>query len=87
MSVYVDSMKRTKKSVRWPYDTACHMMGDTLYELHEMAIKIGVPLRRSFQGDHYDLTEQKRALAVQNGAKEVSSRELVAIRRKQRVKS
>jgi len=58
----------------------CHMLADTEAELHEMAGKIGVA-RRWYQGDHYDICLAKRALAVQFGAKEVTSRELVKVRR------
>lgn len=63
----------------------CHMMSDDhseagLVELHAMALRLG--LRRSwFQNKprfpHYDLTPPKRALAVQGGAQEVDSFELV----------
>jgi hypothetical protein len=53
------------------------MVSDTSYdELHEMAARIGIP-RRGFQGDHYDLHEGVRAMAVRYGAVEVPSRELV----------
>ena len=55
----------------------CHMVSDTsLVELHEFATRLGVP-ERGFEGDHYDIPEQLRAAAVQEGAVEVSSRTLV----------
>jgi hypothetical protein len=90
MSVYVDGLTQHppeaykddaqarrvggKNSHRW-----CHMMADTDAELHAMAVKIGMK-RAWFQGDHYDLTPGRRAFAVQMGAKEVTGRELVALR-------
>jgi hypothetical protein len=54
----------------------CHMTSDTSEEeLHEFAKKLG--LRREwFQGDHYDLTEGKRAQALKLGAEEVTGEEL-----------
>lgn len=58
----------------------CHMVADTLPELHSMAEKIGIA-RRWFQDKripHYDLCKSKRALALQFGAVAVTSRELVA---------
>lgn len=49
----------------------CHMTSDTSEkELHEFAIKLGLK-REWFQGDHYDLTTNKRQLAVNYGAEEV----------------
>lgn len=59
---------------------ACHLCADTLAELHEFAAKCGFKRSWYHSGTsmpHYDLTEPTRAVAVQNGAVEVSSRELV----------
>lgn len=47
-------------------------------ELHQFAEHLGVP-RRAFHGDHYDLPQHVRELALVHGAVEVSSREVVAI--------
>ncbi|CAB4953176.1 MAG: DUF4031 domain-containing protein [Actinobacteria bacterium] len=55
----------------------CHMVSDTsLTELHEFAARLGVP-ERGFEGDHYDIPEELRPTAVEQGAAEVSSRVLV----------
>jgi hypothetical protein len=63
----------------------CHMMTDDLSdhgleELHTMARKIGLS-RSFFQNKrylpHYDLTAQRRLLALRYGAQEVTSKELV----------
>ena len=52
---------------------------DTFDELHAMADKIG--LRREwFQGDHYDLTPNRREVAIREGAIAVSAKELVVRR-------
>jgi hypothetical protein len=61
-----------------------HMVADTEAELHAMADKIGVA-RRWYQGDHYDIAMSKRTLAVENGAKEISWRELGAMMRERRI--
>jgi hypothetical protein len=65
----------------------CHMVADTLEELHAMADKIGIQ-RRWFQNNpdhpHYDISQSKRALAIQSGAVEITSRQLVELIRKQR---
>lgn len=64
----------------------CHMMADSLDELHKMADHIGVD-QRHFQGDHYDICKAKRQLAVKAGAVEVSQREMVQIRQRNRAKN
>jgi len=60
----------------------CHMIADTPEELHAMAKKIGVA-RKWFQNKprfpHYDICMSKRKLAVENGAREVTTMELVRI--------
>jgi hypothetical protein len=75
MSVYVDeSIHKFGRMIM------CHMVADTVDELHEMAEKIGIQ-RRWFQGDksipHYDICKSKRVLAVRFGALEMTGRELV----------
>ena len=82
MSVYVDDM-------RAPFGRMimCHLVADTLDELHAMADKIGVA-RRWYQGPpktrhpHYDIALSKRALAVAAGAQEIVWREAPAIARR-----
>jgi len=78
MAVYVDNATH-----RYGYMIMCHMIADTLEELHAMADKIGVK-REWFQlkrldMPHYDICRSKRKLAVKYGAKEVDSREIVRI--------
>lgn len=58
-----------------------HMLADTLDELHAMADRLG--LRRSWfqprSTPHYDVSLEKRRLAIALGAKPVDRRELVAV--------
>lgn len=70
MSVYVDDMQAPFGRM-----VMCHMVADTEAELHAMADTIGVA-RRWYQGDHYDISKSKRALAVKAGAIELTRREL-----------
>lgn len=83
MSVYVD-----KPVAQFGRMVMCHMLADSLDELHEMADKIDLP-RKYFQKDvktpHYDLCKSKRKLAVLHGAIEVSRRELGQIIRSMRI--
>lgn len=81
MAVYVDES-------RHPYGrmVMCHMVADTLKELHSMAESLGIQ-RKWFQDygiPHYDICKSKRKLAVQNGAVEIDSKTLVRIARRTR---
>lgn len=64
----------------------CHMIADTLDELHEMADAIGMRREwfqpRSFP--HYDLSLSRRALAVGRGAVECDRAEFVGHMRRLR---
>jgi hypothetical protein len=75
MTVLVDEL-REYPHVRWTVKHWCHMVSDTGFdELHAFAAALGIP-RERFQRDHYDLPPHVRARAVENGAREVSTREL-----------
>ncbi len=82
MTVYVDPLIETIPSMRWPYHQSCHMVADSLNELHRMAGRLGLR-RRWFQGQsvlpHYDLTANKRALAIRLGAKEITYQQMKEI--------
>jgi hypothetical protein len=80
MSVYVDRSRYSFRNM-----TMCHMVADTIEELHEMADKIGVN-RRWFQNcpthPHYDVCMEKRKLAIQYGAIVVTNKQMVEVLRK-----
>lgn len=64
----------------WRFRFACHLVADSLEELHAFAARLG--LRRSWFQDrqdlpHYDITQNKRRVALKLGAQEISHRELV----------
>ncbi|HBJ72376.1 MAG TPA: DUF4031 domain-containing protein [Actinobacteria bacterium] len=72
MSLLVDQ-------AHWPWRDRmwCHLISDSsLDELHSFASGLGIP-ERGFQGDHYDLPNELRVQAIQHGAREVSSREII----------
>lgn len=81
MAVYVDALINWPRTAKWKHGKACHLIADSIPELHEFAGRLG--LRREwFQTSisgipHYDLTERKRALAVANGAVELPRREFL----------
>lgn len=65
MTAYVDSI-----AIKWRGNTWCHLVADSLNELHDTARQLG--LRREwFQAaasyPHYDLTTQTRARAIKLG--------------------
>ena len=81
MPVYVDDARN-----RLGRMIMCHMIGDTLDELHAMADAIGMR-REWFQPKsfpHYDVSLSRRAVAVARGAVELSQRELVKVIRRLR---
>lgn len=66
-------------TAQWPWRGRlwCHLISDeSLEELHAFADWIGVP-RRGFQGDHYDIPEEMRQIAIREGARPVTGREIV----------
>lgn len=77
MSVYVDPLMRVARSDRWPFHLACHLIADTVDELHQFADKLGLK-HKWFQDKgvpHYDLTKNKRYMAVRLGAKQLTREE------------
>jgi hypothetical protein len=48
----------------------------SLRELHDFAVAAGIP-ERAFEGDHYDVPEERYAQTVRTGAVPVSGRELL----------
>jgi hypothetical protein len=76
MPVYVDHADNLLGRMKM-----CHMVADTVAELHAMADKIG--MRRAWfqplSSPHYDVCKSRRAQAISFGAIEVSRRELAAI--------
>lgn len=76
MTVYVDDMAASFKP-RHRHDrnyVMSHMIADTDDELHKMAARIGVA-RKWFQGDHYDIVQSKKKIAVEYGAVEITWRQ------------
>lgn len=79
MAVYVDNARIPWRGRHW-----CHLVADTLEELHSFARSLG--LRRAwFQGQaslpHYDVTVESRTVALSRGARVVGRRTLVNVGR------
>lgn len=84
--VFVDDMEAPFGRMRM-----CHMIADSDDELHAMADKIGVARKwhqapPKASSSHYDICLSKRALAVKNGAVEITLRELAMKARERRLR-
>ncbi len=61
----------------WRDKLWCHLVSDTSFdELHAFANRLGIP-RVGFQGDHYDVHEAGRELALSLGATATTGKQLV----------
>lgn len=81
MPVYIDDARN-----RFGRMVMCHMLADTLEELHAMAEAIGMK-RAWFQPKsfpHYDVSVSRRKVAVELGAVEMTQREIVGVIRRLR---
>ncbi len=87
MTIYVDSLvaykHAAKSGARHVFGNgrqSCHMACDgNLDELHQFAARIGLK-RAWFQNSsipHYDLTPNRRAIAIAAGAVAITSQELI----------
>lgn len=75
MAVYVDNAR-----IRWRGKMWCHLVADSLEELHDFAQKIGLQ-RNWFQQaasyPHYDVTVEIRQIALSMGALEGTRAEII----------
>ena len=72
--IYIDRAINPWRGKKW-----CHLVADSLPELHDFAIKMG--LKRSWFQDHkiqphYDVCEKLRLKAIDLGAKELSTQDM-----------
>lgn len=85
MAVYVDDMNAQYGRMKM-----VHMLADSDSELHEMADKIGVNRKwwqspEKTSGSHYDICLSKKALAIKNGAIEITWRQASAMNLRRKV--
>lgn len=87
MAVYVDELNVCLKSRKWPYAQSCHLVADSVEELHYFAGRMR--LKPAWFQDkpelpHYDLTKGMRLLAVKLGAVEVNRKMISDLMKKNR---
>lgn len=76
MATYVDNLR----DYGWRHGPSCHLIADSVEELIEFAIRIGMK-KEWFQpksSPHFDLHADGREKAIANGAIALSQREFVA---------
>ncbi len=76
MAVYVDRAKVPFKDKLW-----CHLMADTLDELHDFARKLEIDARlfhRTASYPHYDITLEMRMIVIAHGAIDADRRTIIA---------
>jgi hypothetical protein len=79
--IYVDTIRTYDTPLK--YKQWCHMVTDgTIEELHQFAARLGLKKAWFQSGDehpiaHYDLTPTKRSLAIQYGAQEIATADIV----------
>ena len=83
MAIYVDFMQIEFKGYKW-----CHMLADTLQELHDFAALIEVDKRlfhRNASYPHYDVTVQMREIAIEYGAIPAGRKKIIECAKKLKV--
>ena len=77
--VYVDELTSCVRSKKWPFNSSCHLIADSRTELYRFALKL--TLKRSWMQEgripHFDLTTNKRRVAVAMGAIEIDRKTFV----------
>ena len=77
MAVYVDRASVAFKGRQW-----CHLMADTLDELHQFAQRMNIDARlfhRDASYPHYDITLDMRLMVIANGAMDADRKMIIAV--------
>jgi len=73
--IYIDK----KGNMGWS-----HLIADSIHELHDFAIKIGLKpnwFQEKPEKPHYDVKGMMRKRAIESGAKEISTKEIIKVLR------
>lgn len=83
MAIYVDFMCIEHRGYKW-----CHMLADSLQELHDFAELIDVDKRlfhKTASYPHYDITVAMRLIALENGAIAADRKKIIECAKKLKV--
>lgn len=79
--IYVDPLSPViRPNPHWRWEQSCHLWADDITELHAFAKKIGLRLawfQDHVNFPHYDLTPNRRVIALRAGAIERSLKEYI----------
>lgn len=79
--MYVDNAFVERRGRHW-----CHLIADSVEELHDFAASIGLPkhaFHRAARIPHYDVTAPQRQLVLAKGVKAITVRQGILIARGQ----
>ncbi len=83
MHIFVDALLPCARTASWPHDKSCHLLSDSLGDLHSFACSIGLHqewLRWSSRNvPHFDLTAALRLKAMLRGALEITREDASAL--------
>ena len=77
MAIYVVRSSVSFKGRKW-----CHLMADTLEELHAFAQQMGIDARlfhRDASYPHYDITLEMRSMVIAHGAVDADRKMIIAV--------
>ena len=77
--VYVDNAFVQRQGHQW-----CHLLADSVEELHDFAATVGLPRQAFHLGariPHYDITAKQRTLMLARGVQAVSVRQGILLTR------
>lgn len=66
--MYVTELMPCERTKRWRYQEVAYMVADTMRELHQQAVIVGLQ-RKWFTGHAYKLTRARQRYALRMGAK------------------
>ncbi|MFZ1343591.1 DUF4031 domain-containing protein [Thiothrix eikelboomii] len=74
MAVYVDDSK-----IKWNGMIMCHLIADDIVELHSLAISIGLEVNwfQNKKYPHYDISLEKKKMAIKKGAIEIAKKDAI----------
>ena len=84
--VFVDQLTKTKASQDWQYGDSCHLTADSEEELHRFAVETLGMKREGARvvgwTTYYQLTRNKREMALRAGAEEMTPTKAVNLFRR-----
>jgi len=77
--IYVDDLRKTEKTKRFPFTWGCHLLADSQEELYDFARNVmWIPAYKMLRSPlpHYDLSPAQRRIAINNGAIDITEEQV-----------